>query len=98
MALRAVGPVELPALGQIRVIECVPGDDCLLGAATEAVDVGGQLVDLGLAVNGVLALGLRARRGKRHPTGAHLEVHRGGADPDEARSLTTALSVQTVAA
>ncbi len=67
--------VRARALGQVVLRGVRDG-----GAGAEGGDEGGHRVDLVLGVRRRLAGGLLAGLGQRHPSGADLEVDRGGAD------------------
>src|SRR5690606_15922544 len=99
VALRAVGAEQFAALGDVGALGAV----LLLrrdgGTGTQRGDVGGQLVDLGLAVPRRLARRLSALRGGgRHAAGGHVEVHGRGAHAHQARRVGGPLTAGAVAA
>src|SRR5699024_5316673 len=95
----AVDAEDLPALAGVALL----GVGVLLGrnggAGAEGGDIGGDVGDLLVGELHLQVIGrLDARLGHRHTTGAHLEVHGGGADTGEARAETVdAHTVRAVA-
>ena len=92
VAGRAVGAEELAAADDGLVALRVGSRCCtrLVGdrrAGAERGDVRRQRGDLLLGVDGLLARGLGAGLGQRHPAGADLEVDGGGTDADQRRAV-----------
>ena len=99
VAGRAVDTEELAAAGRCRPAGATSTGERHLRAAAKLLDVGAELACLVLAEHRGLALDLSRLAGRGHPAGLHLELHRGGADPDQARpSAFHTLGVVAVAA
>ena len=92
---RAVGPVELAAVGQVAPGRVHVGD---AGSVAQGSDIGDQRLDLVVAVRGVLPRLLALDVGGGHAPGPELEVGRRLPCVGDAGTVAAALAGQPVAA